>query len=364
MDTKPEGDRSVEPLLRRSLRPSSTDLVLTSACLDAETIAAWADGGLGRRDRAAAEAHAAECPRCQAVVATLVKVSPEPPIGRAWLRSWTFRLLGPLTAGAAAVAIWFAVPGPPSSPLSDKREIPSQIDQVAKRPTTPEVAVTDGARVQAEKPVAQATPLAQRQKPPASAAPRNESKGESGRVESARKAKADESLERARSPQQAADSLQAADALQKVAATPPVTAAAPAEPSSGRRDQAATLGRAAVAPVREIESPDASARWRYGARGTIQYSGNRGATWEALATDVAADLIAGAAPSASVCWLVGRGGTVLRSTDGRRFARVAFPETADLAAVRATDGRTAVVTTTDGRAFATTDGGATWTISR
>src|SRR5712692_3582980 len=75
VDTKPEGNRSVEPLLRRSLRPSSTDLVLTSACLDAETIAAWADGGLSRRDRAAAEAHAAECPRCQAVVAALVKVS-------------------------------------------------------------------------------------------------------------------------------------------------------------------------------------------------------------------------------------------------------------------------------------------------
>ena len=40
---------------------------------------------------------------------------------------------------------------------------------------------------------------------------------------------------------------------------------------------------------------------------------------------------------------------------------LAFPENVDLAGVRATDARTAVVTTVDGRAFGTTDGGSTWT---
>ena len=170
MDTKPEGDHSVEALLRRSLRQSSTDLAVTSACLDAETIAAWADGGLSRRDRAAAEAHAADCSRCQAMVAALVKVSPEPPpLERSWLRSWTFRLLVPLTAGAAAVAIWFAVPGTPSSTLSDKREVQSHADESAKQTTSSELARLDAPRLRDEKPAAPATPVAQPQKP---AAPR------------------------------------------------------------------------------------------------------------------------------------------------------------------------------------------------
>jgi hypothetical protein len=42
------------------------------------------------------------------------------------------------------------------------------------------------------------------------------------------------------------------------------------------------------------------------------------------------------------------------------WRRVGFPEPIDLTAVRATDARTATVTTVDGRSFATTDGGGTW----
>jgi photosystem II stability/assembly factor-like uncharacterized protein len=77
---------------------------------------------------------------------------------------------------------------------------------------------------------------------------------------------------------------------------------------------------------------------------------------------MAAELTAGAAPSASVCWLVGRAGVVLRTTDGRTWRRVPFPEMTDLSAVRAidADGNVASVSTADGRTFSTTDGGATW----
>jgi photosystem II stability/assembly factor-like uncharacterized protein len=66
------------------------------------------------------------------------------------------------------------------------------------------------------------------------------------------------------------------------------------------------------------------------------------------------------APSVSVCWLIGRGGVILRSVDGLRFVRVSFPEATDLAAIRATDARQATVTTADGRVFTTTDGGVSW----
>jgi photosystem II stability/assembly factor-like uncharacterized protein len=61
-----------------------------------------------------------------------------------------------------------------------------------------------------------------------------------------------------------------------------------------------------------------------------------------------------------VCWLVGRAGTVLLSTDGATWQLRPFPEGADLVAVRATDANNASVTTVDGRRFSTADGGLTW----
>jgi photosystem II stability/assembly factor-like uncharacterized protein len=85
-----------------------------------------------------------------------------------------------------------------------------------------------------------------------------------------------------------------------------------------------------------------------------------GAEWSAAPAGVTTALTAGAAPSMTVCWIVGRGGVVMLSTDGRTWKRIAFPETTDLSSVTAPDARSATVTTSDGRAFSTTDGGTTW----
>ena len=92
----------------------------------------------------------------------------------------------------------------------------------------------------------------------------------------------------------------------------------------------------------------------------MQRSTNGGARWEPVPTVTSGELLAGAAPSATVCWLVGRGGVVLVSMDGGQFRRVTFPEMTDLSAVTATDARSASVSTIDGRIFATTDAGLTW----
>jgi len=77
-------------------------------------------------------------------------------------------------------------------------------------------------------------------------------------------------------------------------------------------------------------------------------------------TGIGVDLIAGASPSRLVCWLVGRAGTVLLSTDGRTWRGVPFPVMTDLVAVQATNAQTATITTADGRTFQTTDGGRSW----
>ena len=53
---------------------------------------------------------------------------------------------------------------------------------------------------------------------------------------------------------------------------------------------------------------------------------------------------------------------VLRSIDGRTWQRINFPEMTDLTSVRATDARTASISTADGRTFSTSNGGQTWTV--
>jgi photosystem II stability/assembly factor-like uncharacterized protein len=79
-----------------------------------------------------------------------------------------------------------------------------------------------------------------------------------------------------------------------------------------------------------------------------------------VAINPPAIITAAAAPSGSVCWLVGQGGVVLLTVDGQTFQRMTFPEVTDLTAVQATSATRATVTSADGRMFTTTDGGASW----
>src|SRR4051794_38580481 len=57
-------DRAIEQLLRQRLDSSSDEAA--DVCLDAETIAAWMDGGLSGAALERAQMHAADCGRCQA----------------------------------------------------------------------------------------------------------------------------------------------------------------------------------------------------------------------------------------------------------------------------------------------------------
>jgi photosystem II stability/assembly factor-like uncharacterized protein len=115
---------------------------------------------------------------------------------------------------------------------------------------------------------------------------------------------------------------------------------------------------AEVSPV--VMSPDPLVRWRIGPSGVVDYTADGGRTWARAATGVTTEIVAGSSPAPEVCWLVGRGGVVLVSHDGRTFARVSVPAEMDLVGVQASDARTAVVTTADGRAFQTADGGLSW----
>ena len=109
----------------------------------------------------------------------------------------------------------------------------------------------------------------------------------------------------------------------------------------------------------EFQTPDGAVRWRIRA-GVPERSADAGVTWIALPTASDATLVAGAAPDSTTCWLVGKGGVVLRRIGDGPWTRVSFPEDVDLASVRASDARHASVTTSDGRVFETADAGETW----
>ena len=110
----------------------------------------------------------------------------------------------------------------------------------------------------------------------------------------------------------------------------------------------------------EIASPEAAFRWRLLAPTTIQRSTDGGVSWKPQVAPSGIVLTAGSSPARDVCWIVGRAGAVLLSTDGTTWQLRPFPEAVNLTAVRALDAKTAVVTISDGRQFSTTDGGATW----
>jgi hypothetical protein len=324
-------------LLRDALRAHAAQPP-KSRCVDEDALAAWADDTLDAKSRAAVESHAADCARCQAMLAAMAKTAPalsapQPARRRRSLFAW----LVPVAATAAAVIVWLAAPAekPALAPPPDRT--------VAAAPL----------------PVAVSPPAAVR--PPVQ--PR-------GQVSSPRQAPARESARQmATRPVTSPESPPAAQSIAPAAPLAEATAAAvPAPPTPSVADDAIAgfgarsgLAMKAVAVAPRINAPDGRTAWRLTPNGGVERTTDGGLTWTAQATGVAATLTAGAAPSATVCWLVGPAGIVVLSDDGRSWRRIAFPETIDLRSIRASDDKSATVSAVDGRTFATRDGGQTWT---
>jgi putative zinc finger protein len=276
-------------------------------CLDPETLAAWFDGGLSGAALEDVRSHVAGCARCQALVGALGRTraavpAAQPERASRWWLAWAV----PAAAAATAVAIWVAVPHPADVAVNPSPASTLQKEEAEAQPPAP--------------PARAATPALQ-------------------------------------------DSSRAAAAPP---ATAPAAANEAAKQAPGALQETITLQSAPAAP-----SADAAERRQEGARqdavaGQLQaraaFAANPcGPMWPAPPSDVAGQITGGSAPSDAVCWMIGRAGTVLRSTDHQTWQRVSVPQAVDLSGVTATDARTATVMAVDGRTFSTSDGGVTWT---
>ena len=343
-------------------------------CLDAETVAAWADDALSRDERQAAEAHAADCARCQALLAAMAATMPQT-AAPSWWRLPAMRWLVPLTVATAALLVFVSVP----------TRTPEQTAAIAVREVKPEPARASADAASNAQP--SATFVAAPQTPTASAKVEQEMRATIDRM---RKSKAIQSTDESRVAPANALSETARDAAGSAAVSPAApselpaplasAAASPPERSAAESAPAAAPSVAlqrstAVPPVvfkaqarmldarpsaTLIVSSSPNSVWRIAAGGAVEHSTDRGSTWELQSTGVTVTLTAGSSPAPSMCWLVGPQGIVLRTTDARSWRRIAFPEAVDLTSVRAAGDKIATVTTADGRAFSTTDGGQTW----
>jgi hypothetical protein len=328
-----KADRILEQALEQELRTATAPP--TAACLDAETLAAWTDGGLDAAAMAIAEAHLSSCNRCQAMLGTFVRATPVAAPVADVRGAPLWRWLAPFAAAAAAVTIWMVIPeqqeraqAPPAATEPQRTEPPSAAPRA------------DATRDQALQAPASAVP------PPL--APVTSDNRE--------RQMADAVVPKEEAAKSAQESVAlAAETMAGAAASaaPPAPAAPPALQRSARFADASL----------EIVSPDPMSRWRIVPTG-VERSEDGGLTWIPVRPPAGEVITGGAAPSRNTVWLIGRAGLVLITVDGFTFARVDLPERVDITSIVAGDARSATVTAADGRTFSTVDSGRNWRLNQ
>ena len=356
-------------LLRETLRGRMTPDP-AAGCLDSEALAAWSEGTLDARARDAVERHAADCARCQALLAAMARTEPQPSPSR-WWRPSTFGWLAPLAAAAAAILIWINLP--PSSidravdPTRVAKSVVLPRDAPLPTPAQPAPIVTVPERIAAAPADKRRAAAGGRVAPRTIPAPPRVADETIDAISQKKDAPPASPLAGGKgAPAETRETVTAPSAGAVAGALPrsdeTLTSASkmqPSEKSGFAGITADSLMRRALVAV-DVVSPDPGMRWRLLPAGQVARSIDRGVTWQTQSTGASITLTAGAAPAPTVCWLVGPGGVVVLTTDGVTWQRLAFPDASDLIAVRATDAANATVTTADGRTFRTTDGGKSW----
>jgi Putative zinc-finger len=414
-------DRSIDRLIEGELRRADPGAIppASPACVEAGLLAAWSERALTSEESREVEAHLADCARCQAMLAAFARA--EPPTAAAPAHAWwSMRWLVPIAAAAAAIAlaVWVArspavVPESPVDTLARSEPqaappIPLQADRVVanqgtqpparpeepqsfRRGAAPRQAAGAGQQTKggtaakttaASGAVAQTAPppAAPPVPPPAAAAPppppatppppppamTPPPRGVVGGIPRPPPAGNPVAAGAARAADETRSSTVAGLVVSEFGSDDSMTAASGIVGGFGGRGGGRGGGggggsRAGGGRGGGSIAPASPMRWRILSPGVVERSEDEGASWIPVPIEPAGPPVTGGvAPSRLVCWLVGREGLVLLTTDAEHFTRVAFPQAVDLASIRATNAREAAVTTTDGRTFTTSDGGQTW----
>jgi len=417
-------DRALDRLLKAELRGQADPASPASAsCIDAETLAAWADGALSSDQAQLVETHLADCARCQALMAAFARTEVAPAAVVPFRPKSPVRWLVPLAAGtiAASLLVWVAWPAQPEAPvpqMADAREknatLPAAPAPTFAEPPPPAKETKldkDKAEAVSKRQQAERRDEAQSKTAPAAGRVLGQ-QGQTGATGATGAATAPPPAYLPPPPVPPPPPKSVATPPTVTGATPPppaqppvattTTAAANAAADANARlmSRAETVTLATV--IAEFSSPDPAlaqpvagaggrggggggrgggaagagtrgatsatfrattpTRWRVLSSGAVERSSDAGTSWQPITIDPPTLRITNGSASPTACWLVGRDGVVLLSTDGTNFTRVTPPAPVDLASITATSPREATVRTSDGRTFITTDGGQTWTV--
>ncbi len=348
-------------------------------CPDASLLAAYFDRELTPAE-AKWELHFSTCARCQGQLAALARSEPraeQPALRRFWhlpVRQAGLRWIAPLATAAAAAALWIVLR--PTLP-----NLEPAAGGPARPASRPAAESTAPAKPAAEKEEA----MGHRVEPPTAAArlggldrtapaqkPEEKAEGVAPkgaeRIYGMQAQISPEAALKAKAGPSGAAGAVSRDAAVATAVAAPTSPKAPettADRAQLARNAPAARGRALLAAQTlelRVAAPGGQVMWRFGPEGTVEHSRDAGKTWKGQLLKDTPTLLAGSAPSETVCWAVGAAGTVWRTTDGERWETVSAPTQADLIRVEARDALHAAVTAADGTTYRTNDGGHTWLV--
>ena len=409
----PRPDKAATEMLRQSLGREPGSSAANDLCPEPEVLASYFERSLNAEETARCELHLSACARCREELALMDRAGRDVATGqegaqdalRRWL--WDWRWLAPAAAALIIAAIWIVQR--PSNPQRESQQPLVAMSQPSEPPAkelpAPSAAAAPGAAPAAPAPsgMAQNRALDKTQKALSremaqSAA--NENREAAVPLDARRDADSNLPAKSAGAPANAPEERAArtntesktmVGALQNAPASPaaaaPLGQAANTMRGTARAEAGATaqvlkskqMADAATpnlyakkdekaAPAaggtgiaaRVVRTPDPKVLWRIPEQG-LQKSEDGGATWRQADLPVANARIAFiAAPSAQVCWVAGRGGIILRTTDGTHWEAIASPAHADFVQIAAENASSATVATAEGLRFQTSDAGKQW----
>ena len=260
----------------------------TPECADAESLAAYSDKSLASSERERLETHFADCMRCQVLLADIARAEgrdPKSASGMPWYRRWTVAI--PALAAVAAAVVFISI----RRPANDESQ-PEQLVAMAKN-EAPATAVD------ALKSLAPAAPAAAPVPRPAAPPASNELAMTDTSREMAPRAQAMNAAVPRTTAKSAAVPAPEAMAAAQTGAAPAAGAAIGAVGAPSSFSASSMTARLVT-----ISPPDGSVASIVGRNGMIRRRDANG-EMQQQQSGVSTDLIAGAAPSTTVCWIVG-----------------------------------------------------------